>query len=403
MKFYGIDVQGYFKLKKYDASLPVYSASDNRRLAYIYNLNSTGYDAIYLGGEASSNWVRMVADDGDSYPNLTTTLAGEFHPIGGSATNIFQAQTYTGVSGNISITDNILILDSDSSSSDTSIYRNSTGGANITWNDDWYIAVGNQFGGTPTSGGGWTVFNTANTRGGGVATENWVDVNYASINDALTSTDLTDYYTITQVDNAFVTSTDAATRDITQWSDRIVYDEDGIGTLPTNATRFANIAEAAGVYSNAEGALHVVKRDTNGDIYARIGNLTAVTSQYADLAEKYTCNPELLVGTVVGVSLDSEYEVESYNPNMSGCIGVISENPALLMNQGCEGKAVALVGKVPVRVIGHINKGDFLIPYAEGLATKGDPNNQYDMSNKFAVSLETGLLSGEHMVICIIK
>ena len=40
--------------------------------------------------------------------------------------------------------------------------------------------------------------------------------------------------------------------------------------------------------------------------------------------------------------------------------GVISENPAYLMNGDSDGQAVALVGKVKCKVHGNINKGDLL-------------------------------------------
>ena len=403
MKFYGIDVQGYLKLRKYDNSLPAYTASDSRRLAYVYNRASTGEDAIYLGGESGSQWTRVVLDDGADYPNLQSNFDGVYHPLHGSGALNFYAQIYGGVGGSILMSDSVMVLDCNSDDADVSICRNSIGGSNVSWNNTWYASVGNQFNGTPVSGGWWTVFNTSDVRGGGVATENWVDGNFVRVGEALGGGALDDYYTKSEANGRYVASTDAATRNIDQWTDCIVWNEGATGPLPSNAVHFSKVAESGGVYSNTEGANMTVKRTSVGDIYARYGRLTAITSQYADLAEKYTCDPEVIVGTVVGVSDNLEYEVEPFNINMNGCIGVVSEKPALLMNEGSQGQAIALTGKVPVRVIGEIEKGDFLVPCLVGLAKKGDPTNSDDVSNKFGISLETSLLSDERMVICIIK
>lgn len=403
MKFYGIDVQGYLKLRRYDGSLPSYAASDSRRLAYVYNRASSGEDALYLGGEAENQWTRLVLDDGADYPNLQTAFDGVYHPLHGSGAIDFYAGVYGGVGGNMLIGDSMLVLNSSASHTDVSIFRHNQSGANITWNDDWYATGGNQFNGTPTSGGWWTVYTASNTRGGGVATEAWVDTEFIRVGEALGGGDLDNYYTKPEADGKFVVSTDVSTRNITEWTDRLVYDEVGSGTLPSNAVKFAKIASTGlnGTYVNAQGGNHIVKRDANGDIYARYGRLTAITSLYADLAEKYTCSSDdLPIGTVVGVSVDSEFEVEPFLDGMNGCIGVVSEKPALLMNEASDGQAIALTGKVPIRVIGEISKGDFLVPVAGGVAKKG---TQQFLVNKFAVSLETSLLTEERMVICIIK
>ena len=49
--------------------------------------------------------------------------------------------------------------------------------------------------------------------------------------------------------------------------------------------------------------------------------------------------------------------------------GVISGQPAYLMNDGSDGQAVALVGKVPCRVHGVIAKGDLLTTSGEKTGT----------------------------------
>ena len=97
----------------------------------------------------------------------------------------------------------------------------------------------------------------------------------------------------------------------------------------------------------------------------------ATSAQYADLAEIYETDAEYEVGTVVVFGGDKEVTIstEGNDPRVAG---VISEKPAYLMNSESAGQPVALMGKVPCRVIGHIVKGDMLStdPSHNGVAKK---------------------------------
>ena len=97
----------------------------------------------------------------------------------------------------------------------------------------------------------------------------------------------------------------------------------------------------------------------------------ATSAQYADLAEVYETDADYEVGTVVVFGGDKEVTIstEGNDPRVAG---VISENPAYLMNSDSQGQAVALMGKVPCKVIGHISKGDMLStdPVNNGVAKK---------------------------------
>jgi hypothetical protein len=90
----------------------------------------------------------------------------------------------------------------------------------------------------------------------------------------------------------------------------------------------------------------------------------ATSAQYADLAEKYTSDSEYEVGTVVVFGGDKEI-TQSTTAHDTAVAGVISENPAYLMNDESEGQAVALVGKVKCKVHGVISKGDLLTTSSE--------------------------------------
>jgi len=129
----------------------------------------------------------------------------------------------------------------------------------------------------------------------------------------------------------------------------------------------------------------VVARDGAGDIWYTVGHGVASSARYADLAEKYIADKEYDVGTVMVVNDSNESEVRSSNIG-ERAIGVVSSKPAYLMNSELEGGvAIALKGRVPVKVFGPIKKGDRLESFSEGLATKAADNS----TNVFAVALES--------------
>lgn len=103
----------------------------------------------------------------------------------------------------------------------------------------------------------------------------------------------------------------------------------------------------------------IALRDASGDLRANLFVGTALTAKYADLAEKYTTESALPVGTVVSVCAHQDHEMCAANTG-DVVTGVVSENPAYLMNSEQQGQAVALVGRVPVRTVGAVKKGDRL-------------------------------------------
>lgn len=135
--------------------------------------------------------------------------------------------------------------------------------------------------------------------------------------------------------------------------------------------------------STGQVANTVVARDTNADITARIFRGTATSAQYADLAEKYLPDAEYEPGTVVCIGGEKEITASIWGKR---AIGVISTAPAYMMNSELEGGVyVALKGRVPVKVIGRIKKGEDLIVANNGCAMMAVPH----ASNVFAVALES--------------
>ena len=98
----------------------------------------------------------------------------------------------------------------------------------------------------------------------------------------------------------------------------------------------------------------------------------ATSAQYADLAEIYETDNNYEVGTVVvfGGTKEITTTEQKYDTRVAG---VISENPAYIMNSKSDGQPVALAGKVKCKVHGIISKGTMLVASERtGCATKSE-------------------------------
>jgi hypothetical protein len=147
----------------------------------------------------------------------------------------------------------------------------------------------------------------------------------------------------------------------------------------------------------------IVKTGTNGsgDIGQSANRFaviygTSTSARYADLAEKYTTDQEYDPGTVIVVASAGDAEGTASYTTGQRVLGVVSTNPAFIMNDELDGQAIALRGRVPVKVIGPIRKGHPLICNQDGKGIYGDTNNS------FAISLETNEEHSVKLVECVI-
>jgi len=159
--------------------------------------------------------------------------------------------------------------------------------------------------------------------------------------------------------------------------------QDGNLTLQVNDggvnTTAININGATGV----PGVTGLTNLNANG-----VGNLgsstgffntvfaTATTALYADVAERFAADIAYEPGTVVelGGTAEITRSVEELSDNV---FGVISTRAAFTMNHGAGSDEthppVAMTGRVPVRVIGMLRKGDRLVSAGNGLARAARP------------------------------
>jgi hypothetical protein len=142
------------------------------------------------------------------------------------------------------------------------------------------------------------------------------------------------------------------------------------GTSLTVST--GNVTAGNIVNANANGVGNIGSSTTYfNTVFAK-----ATSAQYADLAEKYTADANYASGTVLvfGGSAEVTVDATDADPRVAG---VVSTNPAYIMNDGLAAEfvaAVALTGRVPCLVTGTVRKGDLMVAAGLGRArAEADP------------------------------
>ena len=180
--------------------------------------------------------------------------------------------------------------------------------------------------------------------------------------DGTTSTTVTVYGTSTNTANTLVA-------------------RDGNGNIQLGAVS-GTISQADSLQVNGTGqyftattstlASTIVSRDSNGNIWGKYFIGTATNAWYADLAENYQADMKYEPGTVLVFGGTTEVTISTEEQD-TRIAGVVSSNPAYLMNGGLEGEhvvPVAFTGRVPTKVLGPCQKGDLMVSSnIEGVAT----------------------------------
>jgi hypothetical protein len=165
-----------------------------------------------------------------------------------------------------------------------------------------------------------------------------------------------------------------------------------IGTLSTasqtNITSVGTLSSltvGGAIVPSTNASINIGGTGTNywNNVYAVNFLGTSTTAKYADLAEKYLPDADYEIGTVMMVG--GIAEVTQHSGDRIRAIGVTSAYPAYKMNSDLDGGVyVALKGRVPVRVVGPVKKGQSLFGTAHGLAMATDDTTP----TTFAIALE---------------
>jgi hypothetical protein len=108
----------------------------------------------------------------------------------------------------------------------------------------------------------------------------------------------------------------------------------------------------------------------------------AASAYYADLAERYESDNSYEVGTVLIIGGEKEVTTTNVKAN-TAVIGIVSKNPAYMMNSGAGTDEthpyIALKGRVFCKIFGTVKKGDLLVTssipgHAEAWSIGDSPN-----------------------------
>ena len=196
--------------------------------------------------------------------------------------------------------------------------------------------------------------------------------------------------------NAFTGALGEITVDTTNWTLRVhdgvtaggggnlatvSYVQEQIGSLSadsiSNGTSNVKVLSSGGNVAVTVGGTGIVSFTSAGIINGQgngtgnIGNSTgyfntvfakATSAQYADIAERYIADKIYEPGTVIEIGGDQEV-TQTTSKASTRIAGVVSTAPAVIMNateNSPTAVTVALLGRLPCRVVGYVNRGDVL-------------------------------------------
>ena len=243
-----------------------------------------------------------------------------------------------------------------------------------------------------------TIDGGAKVTGNLEVTGNFVTVDTDNLSEG--STNL--YYTVARANSAI----DA--RVTNSFVDALNVDADTVDSL--QASQFlrsdANDTHSGTITPNADNSIDLGSGSLRyNQVYAVEFNGTATSAKYADLAERYVSDKEYDVGTVC-VFGGSEEVTQSTKQNCPSIAGVVSTDPAFLMNAELEnGITLALRGRVPVKVTGPVRKGDVLICSNTPGHAEAAPFKGYHVTgpSMIGVAISEHLSSGTGVVEAQIK
>lgn len=163
---------------------------------------------------------------------------------------------------------------------------------------------------------------------------------------------------------------------------------------------------SAAIRPNVNNSLEIGSTSLRfANVWATTFRGTAITAQYADLAERFESDQSYVPGTVV--ELGGVKEITAVDQELSDEVfGVISTRPGFLLN-GSAGDdqthpAVAVNGRVPVRVVGRVRKGERLVSAGNGLA-RAASRNEITAFNVIGRAIQNKESLSEGLVEAIVK
>lgn len=326
-----IDATGNSYVGRYD--YPTVNYTNANAVTLTFSSAVTGYVAIVGGGFNYSNGTPNATPGGlDTYVqfNDSGTLSGQPSFVFNKTTGLVTATAFSG-----------------NGSALTSLT-----GSNVTGQVS-FAATANAVAGANVSGA-VSFATTANAVAGANVSGTVANASFAT--SAGSATSATTAGTVTTAAQPNITS---------------------VGTLTSLGV--TGTVTAGNVYANSGTVRATTLRGTalttgaNTTAGTVTGNWTLTAGSrlqatYADLAEYYEGDMIYEAGTVL--EFGGEKEVTLAGEETFKLAGVVSTNPAYVMNSECQGNkvAIALQGRCPVKVKGSVSKGDMMVSAGNGYA-----------------------------------
>jgi len=181
------------------------------------------------------------------------------------------------------------------------------------------------------------------------------------------------------------------------------------GNISTSGYLIISNSDAA--TSNVTGALRISGGMSLGGAIFAAGNINgayfngvAINALYADLAERFEADAYYEPGTVLTMGGDAEVTIATEELS-EDVFGVVSTRAAYLMNSQAGSNEthppVAVSGRVPVKVVGSIKKGQRLVSAGRGLARAAN-KEEITPFNVIGRALENKTDDGEGTIYAIV-
>ena len=322
-------------------------------------LDAAGSGKIDIGG------LKFPSSDGSADQVLATDGSGNLSFATISSTSISQNNT------NVTVTD---------SGSNGTVTITADGNTEMTVTDDGVRVHGNL-----TVDGTQTIINTTTLS---------VEDNVIELNRNVSNNSGMPTYSGLKVNRGELST---ATEQDLFWAWDESFADDG-------TTIFGN---AGGAWTAFKSANDNMSANTLVDIRANIVHAIATGAQYSDVAERYAADDYIQKGTVV--SIGGTEEITTATEEMSeNVFGVVSTQPAFMMNASAGNNDshpfIAMVGRVPVRVIGLARKGDRLVlSDTKGVARVVRANENPTTEQVIGRVLQDKIDNAEHTIECVVQ
>jgi hypothetical protein len=350
--------------------------------ANVFNVNTTTTDANIKSNISGGNLIIQANVGGVTY-NVATAL---------------------GASGTFAVSNALTV------GTTASVTGNTTGGNLIT--GGLVTATGNITGGNINTGAlvqGVTLSATGNVQGGNLRTAGLI----SATGNITSAANISGTYFIGNGSQLSGLSLGVSVTKIENTTSQVEINAPGgnaavtiggtanVVVFTTSTAYFQGNVSTIGIEKIGTNAVGNIGSSTNyfNRIFA-----TASTALYADVAERFAADEFLEPGTVV--ELGGAKEITRSTQDLSeNVFGVISTRPAYTMNGGAgeddTHPPVAITGRVPVKCIGIVCKGDRLVSAGHGVARSALPG-EATAFNVIGRSLENKTIPGQGTIEAIV-